>query len=270
MKKNAMLLLLSMIICVLLASCSCKHENLYVQTIQSTCTESGKKTTVCKDCGLILNEETLPLLEHDFKEKDINENNCSINYECSHCKYITNETHTQHEDAGGGICKYCKADSRELTKKLCIEKGEYIAEKKVYRLKETANNYWVAFQYEKDTNTLFLIVYHNQNGLLAIRLSEKNEFRWFFFIQRDFYWSELNNNTVYISGTRNYDNVKYSTRLNKLSYDSKYGFTGTLLSTALVAANEMTFLACTGATLLFIKYDLHMSINFLGFKNWEN
>lgn len=48
----------------------CSHKNTETNTTPATCKDSGKKETVCKDCGTAVKTETIPATgEHDWKEE---------------------------------------------------------------------------------------------------------------------------------------------------------------------------------------------------------
>lgn len=44
----------------------CTHQNSTLLTVEPNCTEDGKKTKICKDCGKVLSVETLTALGHDW------------------------------------------------------------------------------------------------------------------------------------------------------------------------------------------------------------
>lgn len=274
MRKITILIfnLLLILSCFMLTSCGgCNHKNKTLVSDTSTCTKAGVITYKCDDCGKEFKEDSLSALGHDFsKRKSSDDLNCSVTYECTRCSETKVETKTSHEDDGTGNCKHCYGNSREITKKLCETKGVYNSSYKVYELKYTGTNYWTKFQYDKENDLLFMIVYEKNNGVLAINLYRPVEFQWYYMpLNTDFYYSSIKSNTIYVAGTRKYSDVKYSTRLSRISYTNYYGLTSSLLSSSLIAANELTSLACMSGTLLLFDNNKLMNIEFLGFVNWE-
>lgn len=72
---------------------ACMHLETDMQTVDSTCTELGKRNTVCLTCGKILNTEEVPALGHDLSitgETRV-EPGCITEgltvYKCSRCGY---------------------------------------------------------------------------------------------------------------------------------------------------------------------------------------
>lgn len=56
----------------------CSHKNTETNTTPATCKDSGKKETVCKDCGTVVKTETIPATgEHDWKEEVIKPATCT-------------------------------------------------------------------------------------------------------------------------------------------------------------------------------------------------
>ncbi len=100
---------------------ACAHANTEEVIREATCTETGEKQTVCKDCGEVLKTETIPALGHDFGEYEVTtEPTCTEKGEetskCSRCE----EKQTREIAALG----HDFGEYEVTTEPTCTEKGE--------------------------------------------------------------------------------------------------------------------------------------------------
>lgn len=56
----------------------CKHAQTEIKTTPATCTEAGKKETVCTSCGKVMQTELVPASNHDFGTNEATCKKCGV------------------------------------------------------------------------------------------------------------------------------------------------------------------------------------------------
>lgn len=102
-----------------------KHKETYVSIYESTCVKQGYKKTLCKECGELLSEETLPL-----SEEHVYHNGkcllCGANEFCEHDYVVVKELKPTCKEAGyvWTECSICGAEKNYEVGEPTGEHGE--------------------------------------------------------------------------------------------------------------------------------------------------
>ena len=267
--KKLFIVALLLVSLLFISSCDkkCEHEWDLIETT-TNCVKEGTATYRCSKCFERKTEKVEPL-GHDFSvKKSIDVNNCSVVYKCSRCAQTTTDKHSSH--TGNGICEHCGGNAIEIGKTICKEKGKWDnLYYQIYFYAYFEDSYCAQLQYEIENDSLWLTI-TDFSYSLGIMFDDTNSFTWFFLKGAFCNIKTLKETTSnYAVGTRGYEDVNFSTRNNPISSYTYAAFADSDIIKALQYANSLTSYALKYGSKLLKELDSYLTIEFLGFKNWE-
>ncbi len=135
-KRILWFVLLVAVLCAVLVGCGkkgkgpseeCKHENQTTVVTDPSCTEKGKSTVKCSDCGAVISEIDIEAVGHKFVRDEASDVAATCNaegkiaFKCSVCgeseKELTDKiSHSFIKDAENSVEATCTADGVSVTK----------------------------------------------------------------------------------------------------------------------------------------------------------
>ncbi|MBQ2729294.1 MAG: dockerin type I repeat-containing protein [Clostridia bacterium] len=99
----------------------CKHENIYAEKVEPTCTEGGSVTHFCADCGEIIYEEYIEPIDHVYETVVVNATCTENGYKESLCVFCGKVEYREEILAPGHL--YLQPQNSVVTPPTCTEEG---------------------------------------------------------------------------------------------------------------------------------------------------
>ena len=121
-KAKVVVLMLTLLMCLVLAACNCEHQYEEKITTEASCTAVGVKTFTCTECNESYTEE-IPMVEHTYTSAVTKESTCSekgvTTFTCTAC----NDSYTEEI----AMIDHTFGETTVTKEPTCVAEGEKTA-----------------------------------------------------------------------------------------------------------------------------------------------